>query len=93
MRQIDILDRVRRTLVDNRLGPGHSVLYLCLYQECLRQGGGDEFRVHARNIQDAAGIGRTSYYRFMKELERYGYLRYFPSASTAVGCWVVLNNG
>lgn len=73
---IDIMGKLIR---DGRIGPVHICLYLALWQCSAADGG---FFVRRAEVMRLAKIkGRTTYYRVMGDLSRWGYIQYERSFS------------
>ncbi len=75
---------------DPRLGPHHLALYIALFQQWCMNHGENPIEVTLAQLRDLAKIGRTSYYKSMRELEEYGYIQYVRSSSPVLGSLVYL---
>jgi hypothetical protein len=76
------LEQVR---VDPRIGPPHISLYLAIFYCWLRQGGNGAVEFTGKELMQIAKIaGGTPFYRCIKQLDEYGYIRYEPSFNPAV---------
>ncbi len=67
-------------VADDRIGPVHVCLYLAVVQCGERQGLSVPFLIRRGELMRLAKIrGRTTYYRVMGELAKWGYVEYWPS--------------
>jgi hypothetical protein len=81
---------LERARVDHRLGPMHITLYMAIYYCFVRQGGGSVYCT-AGDLAVLAKVNRsTPFYRRLKQLDRYGYIKYEPSYNPAVKSRVTL---
>lgn len=65
---------------DDRLNPTHISLYMALFQEWNSSRFATEFYVNRRDLMCVAKIGsKSTYHRCVVELDKWGYLSYFPS--------------
>lgn len=81
MKEMELLDSFLQAIAaDSRVGPVHISLYLALFQcwqmnNCL-----SPFTIQTCSVMKTSKImARTTYNKIMKELSRYGYIRYLPS--------------
>jgi len=82
------MDQVR---VDPRIGPLHISLYLAIFYCWCLQGGNDVVEFTGKELMPIAKIaGGTAFYRCIKQLHEYGYIRYEPSFNPAVKSRAVL---
>lgn len=67
-------------MVDRRIGPVHVCLYLAIWQCGERQARNGWMMIRREELMRLAKIsGRTTYYRVMGDLARWGYIGYRPS--------------
>jgi hypothetical protein len=65
---------------DDRVGPVHVCLYLAILQFGERQGLAAPFYIRREELMRLAKIrGKTTYFRVMGELAKWGYVEYWPS--------------
>lgn len=75
---------------DHLVGPHHVSLYMALFQQWCIHNGKSPIPVTQAHLRQVAKIGRTTYHKCMRELETYGYIKYVPSYSPALGSLVYL---
>lgn len=69
-------------VADKRVGPVHVCLYLAIWQCGEGQGVGGAVAIRREELMRLAKMeGKTTYYRVMADLARWGYVRYRPSRS------------
>jgi hypothetical protein len=62
---------------DKRLGPSHIILFLALLQCRKEQGGAEPFFIGMGKVIGKTTIqSKTTYYKCIRDLERYGYIEY-----------------
>jgi hypothetical protein len=65
---------------DDRVGPVHVCLYLAILQCGERQPVATPFFIRREELMRLAKIrGKTTYFRVMGELAKWGYVEYWPS--------------
>jgi len=76
---------------DNRIGPVHVSLYMALLFEWARQEFAEPFHVFSHSLMPAAKIsGSATYHAAIKDLHRFGYIRYLPSRNYVTGSAVYI---
>ena len=71
---------------DARLGPSHLSVYLALVYLRAEQDNSGAVHVSARWLMPLAKIASpTTYHRVMRELDKWGYIRYEASSDRRVG--------
>jgi hypothetical protein len=74
---------------DSRLNPTHISLYMALFQCWNRNYFNEEFHIYRDEIMLLSKIGsKTTYYRCLKDLNRWKYIIYQPSHSLFTGCLI-----
>lgn len=77
--------------LDTRLHSPHLVLYLALCQVWSKCCLVSPFIIQRKELMRLARIGsRVTYYRCMRELHRYGFIRYAPSYDYYRGSFVTI---
>lgn len=80
-----LTDFVGVAVHDPRLGPMHLSLFLAILYFWAIEGNGRAVAVSSRKMMPVAKIGgANSYYRVIRDLHYYGYIRYVPSCDPAV---------
>lgn len=78
-----------RFIHDERLGAVHISLYMALYQEWNSSRFAAKFYINRHGLMLASKIGsRTTYHKCLRELEQWGYIRYYPSMNPYKGSQV-----
>ena len=78
---------------DNRLNSSHVSLYLALFHYWNLNMFENPISVSRAQMLELSRIGsQHTYYKCLKELHSFGYIRYFPSHHPAKGCLVSLCN-
>ena len=76
---------------NNRIGPVHVSLYMALLYERARQGFADPFHIFSHTLMPMAKIsGSATYYRTIRDLHRFGFIRYMPSHNYMIGSEVYM---
>ena len=76
---------------DNRIGPVHISVYMGLLHLWESQGYGNPIHIFSRDLMPVAKIsGIATYYRTMKELNKYGYIRYVSTYDRVLGSLVYM---
>jgi hypothetical protein len=76
---------------DPRIGPLHVSLYVAMSYCWLQQGGKESVEFTGKELMQIAKIaGGTPFYRCIKQLHEYGYIRYEPSFNPAVKSRAIL---
>jgi hypothetical protein len=79
---------------DHRIGPLHLSVYLALIFLRAEQNSGNEVEVSARQLMPLAKIASPGpYHRVIRELDRWGYIRYEASFDARLGSRVWLGDG
>lgn len=81
-----------RAGADHRIGPYHVALYVVLFEQWCINNGKNPISVGSTQIRQLAKMGRTSYHKYMRELEEYGYITYVRSYSPVLGSLVSLEH-
>ncbi|RAW01098.1 hypothetical protein [Pseudochryseolinea flava] len=96
--QISIVDRdkkllgfLQRIVGDSRLSPHHLALATALCQRWIVNEFHYSYNVSRNMLMKASRIrSQVTYHKVMKDLERYGYLRYNPSYHPKAGSVIIL---
>ena len=76
---------------DNRISPVHISLFIAIAQQWRNKDCSNAICILTREIMQLSKIsGRATYYRCLKELHEYGYIRYSPSHDCLTGTFVHL---
>lgn len=76
---------------DGRIGPVHISVYMALLHLWERQDHVNPIHIFSRNLMPIAKIsGIATYYRTMKELNKYGYIRYISTYDRIIGSLVYI---
>jgi hypothetical protein len=76
---------------DTRIGPVHVSVYMALLNLWDKQGHVNPIHIFSRDIMPMAKIsGVATYYRTMKELNKYGYIKYISTYDRILGSLVYL---
>ncbi|TDU39819.1 hypothetical protein BXY82_1851 [Gelidibacter sediminis] len=71
---------------DARIKQGHITLYLAFFQKWNREFFKDTLTINSALIMESAKIkSKTTYHNYLKDLNDWGYLHYFPSYHPARG--------
>jgi hypothetical protein len=77
---------------DPRIGPRHISLFLAILHFYHVQNSGNPVRVFSRELRKQAKINSVrDYYRCMRDLKEFGYIRYMPSFDAAVASSIFLS--
>lgn len=81
MEELQLLTHfIQKVASDNRLKPVHISLSLALCNSWIRSRFQRHYRISRRTLMMAARIrSKATYHKTIKELQRFGYLKYFPS--------------
>ena len=80
-------------VADKRVGPVHVCLYLAIWQCGERQGEDGSIVIRREELMRLAKMeGKTTYYRVMGDLARWGYVQYTPSRDGAGRSRVMIND-
>tara|TARA_B100000949_G_scaffold84875_1_gene75774 strand:+ start:401 stop:1066 length:666 start_codon:yes stop_codon:yes gene_type:complete len=72
--------------MDDRIKQGHITLYLAFFQKWNRKFFKKTITINRERIMERAKFkSKTTYHSYIKDLNDWGYLRYFPSYSPAKG--------
>lgn len=78
---------------DNRLGPPHISLFVAIMGEWSKNNYPNPLIILTNNLMFLSKIScRTTYYRCLKELHQYGYIKYMPSHNSLKGSSIYLVN-
>jgi hypothetical protein len=78
---------------DPRLSPGHISLYLVLIKCWVESDFEDPFPIVRDQVMQRAKInGRTTYQKYIQELNNYGYIGYQPSFNHFLGSLISMVN-
>jgi len=78
---------------DNRLGPPHISLFVAIIGEWSKNNYPNPLTILTNNLMSLSKIScRTTYYRCLKELNQYGYIKYKPSHNSFKGSFIYLLN-
>ena len=76
---------------DGRIGPVHISMYMALLHLWKVQGSVNPINIFSRELMPVAKIsGIATYYRVLKELTAYGYIRYVSTYDRVVGSLVYM---
>lgn len=76
---------------DCRIGPTHVSIYMALLRLWGEQGQANPIHIFGRDVMPMAKIsGIATYYRTLKELHNYGYIRYVSTYDRIMGSLVYL---
>lgn len=76
---------------DGRIGPVHISVYMGLLHLWERQHHENPIHIFSRDLMPVAKIsGIATYYRTMKELNKYGYIRYIATYDRITGSLVYI---
>lgn len=93
MEELQQLTRFINTVVtDTRLKPVHVLLSLALCHCWMKNRFQRSYRVSRRVLMEASRIrSRATYHKVIRELQEFGYLKYFPSYHPVEGSKVEIN--
>ncbi len=76
---------------DGRIGPVHISVYMALLYLWEQQSYKDPLHIFSRDLMPLAKIsGVATYYRTMKELNKYGYIKYISTYDRILGSLVYM---
>lgn len=76
---------------DGRIGPVHISIYMGLLHLWAAQGYVNPIHIFSRDLMPLAKIsGIATYYRTLKELNKYGYIRYISTYDRIIGSLVYI---
>lgn len=79
----DFLSQVEH---DGRIGPTHIAIYVALWKFRVNVEFANPIQVYSRDIMLIAKISwRNTFYNCVRDLDRYGYIRYEPSKNRKAG--------
>ncbi len=71
---------INKMVSDHRLKPVHLSLSLALCHIWIRSRFQRHYRISRRTLMEASRIrSRATYHKAIQELQKFGYLKYFPS--------------
>ena len=77
---------------DNRIKQGHITLYLAFFQKWNREFFKRVIIINREWIMEKAKFkSKTTYHNYLKDLNDWGYLRYYPSYHPAIGSKVQMS--
>lgn len=81
MENAEQLPRFYQAIVkDHRIGATHISLYMAFFQQWVCNQYKNPIAVRRDEVMPIAKIfSKATYHKCLKELEQYGYIRYFPS--------------
>jgi len=88
----EIVSFIEQVRVDPRIGPMHVSVYTAIYCCWWQQGRNATAEFRGRELMSMAKIGGpAAFYRTIKQLHAYGYIRYEPSTVSMVKsrAWLV----
>lgn len=72
-------DLLNKVLDDRRTGPAHVSLMAAILKLNGEQAKGYFIEITGKALRSAAHIGgKAAYYRYLSDLQRFGYIRYVP---------------
>ena len=85
MEQVQQLSGFYQAIVnDNRIGASHICLYMALFQLWNLNQFKNPVAIRRDEVMPVAKISsKATYHKCIKELEQYGYIRYYPSRNHA----------
>jgi hypothetical protein len=76
---------------DTRIGPVHVSVYMALLHLWGKQGYTSPIHIFSRDVMPLAKIsGIATYYRALKELNKYGYIKYISTYDRILGSLVYM---
>ncbi len=76
---------------DNRISPVHISLFIAVVQQWNKNNWQNPVGILTRELMQLSKIsGRATYYRALKELHEYGYIKYVPSHNKLTGSFIYL---
>jgi len=92
MEQSESFKRFYETIAhDGCIGPVHISIYMALLHLWEKQGYENPIHVFSRDLMPVAKIsGIATYYRTLKELNKYGYIRYVSTYDRILGSLVYI---
>jgi hypothetical protein len=76
---------------DSRISPVHISLFIAIMQQCNKNNWQNPICILPRELMELSKIsGRATYYKALKELHEYGYVRYKPSHDCLTGSFIYL---
>lgn len=70
---------------DNRILPSHIAVFMALFQCWNQNDFQNPVQINRQQVMEAAKIsGLATYHRCIRDLHRYGYIRYQPSYHPAI---------
>src|SRR5690242_2080048 len=86
---LHFFDAVRE---DSRIGPVHISLFIAIVRQWNKNNCQNPVCISTREIMSLSKIsGRATYYKSLKELHEYGYIKYKPSHDCLTGSFVQLS--
>jgi hypothetical protein len=92
MEQEQVFQRFYNVIAeDGRIGPVHISVYMALLHLWMRQGYKNPIHIFSREVMPLAKIsGIATYYRALKELNKYGYIKYISTYDRILGSLVYM---
>lgn len=79
---------------DCRIAPVHISLYMALLQWCSRNGNEEPIAFYAKDLMPLAKFSScTTLHKSIRDLDKFGYIRYVPSFNPFLGSLVYLSEG
>ena len=77
---------------DCRIAPVHISLYLALLQWCSKNGNADPLSFYAKDLMPLAKFSSsTTLHKCIRDLDKFGYIKYVPSFNPFLGSLVYLS--
>jgi SOS-response transcriptional repressor LexA len=77
---------------DERLRPQHVCLYFAILSMASEDGGTGAVAVTRRELMENSRLtSKATYHRCIQQLQRFGYIQYYPSYNPSLGSRVVLS--
>lgn len=82
---------MRKFHKDPGIGPGHRNLYLAFFQMWNKKRFPQKLMINSQLIMSIAKIrSRTTYLKLLQDLNKLGYLKYYPSSNPQIGSIIEL---
>lgn len=91
MSEKDNIKWINRLSIDVRINVWHKAVAVALIQLSAGVGFKSQIQISRRNIMNLSKIRSiTTYHKYIKDLQAYGYIDYLPSFHPALGSKVTL---
>jgi hypothetical protein len=83
---------LRISAEDGRIGPAHISLYVALMQSWRDNNFKSPFPIVRNQVMQRAKInGRSTYLRYIRDLNQFGYIWYKPTYNHSAGSMIAIN--